>query len=136
MLFGQREGFIVGEAGMFDGIHARPDRILDAPTFRERARRHANPTMWASSTKAFISTNEYCCPPTVSVFDRTPPVPQNLMTSAPYLRSLRTMARISSGPLAMFGVLAVIDGGNSVLSQWPPVAPDRGRWREQCADQG
>ena len=79
--------------------------------------------MCASSTSAFISSRLYCWPPAVSVFDSTPPVPQNLMTSAPYLRSLRTVARIASGPLATAGEGTVIDGGNSVESQWPPVAP-------------
>ena len=52
-----------------------------------------SPSMCASSTRAFISARSNCCAPTASVFDSTPPVPQNLMTSAPYLRSLRTMAR-------------------------------------------
>ena len=34
------------------------------------------------------------------------------MTSAPYLRSLRTMARSSSGPLAIEKVGELIDGDN------------------------
>ena len=82
-----------------------------------------SPSRWASSTSADISASEYCWPPTESVFEKTPPVPQTLITSAPYLRNVRTVARIASGPSATAGFGTLIEGGNSVESQCPPVAP-------------
>ena len=53
--------------------------------------------MCASSAIAFISVKVSCCAPTLSPNEKTPPVAQILITSAPYLWTQRTFARASSG---------------------------------------
>ena len=58
------------------------------------------PCMCASSTMAATSSGVYCCAPTRVPFENTPPVPQYLITSAPYFTFSRTFARTAHGPSA------------------------------------
>ena len=84
------------------------------------------PRKCASSINAFISSNVNCCAPTLVPLDRTPPVAQNLMTSAPYLIFCLTFAFIAQGPSATPSEVTSYSKGNKLLSQWPPVTPIEG----------
>ena len=108
---------------MLDRIRdTRENGIVDATRAVSVDGDTPDPNMCASSTNAFISAKLNCWAPTASVLESTPPVPQNLITSAPYLRSLRTMARNASRTVGnvlagcfdgrwKFGVVTVAAGG-------------------------
>ena len=79
--------------------------------------------MCASSTSALSSSCENWGAPTDSSSDSTPAVAATLITSAPYLTSVRTSFRISSTPSAMLlSPLIVRYGENPDMSPCPPVA--------------
>jgi len=81
------------------------------------------PAAWASSTTACISARVICWAPGDEPREKTPPVAQILITSAPYLRIFRTIFRASSGLSTTAGLCSFMDGGKKVESQCPPVAP-------------
>ncbi len=82
--------------------------------------------MCASSTIAATSSGVYCCAPTRVPLENTPPVPQYLITSAPYFTFLRTIVRTATGPSATPSARSPYSGAIMFSSQCPPVMPSAG----------
>src|SRR5438067_7497955 len=123
-LYHHARAFFVEKRSVLDrrdaGAHGQLDSfgaVLCAATLRS--------SLFASSTSAFNSSKPYCVAPTASPSDRTPPVAQVLITSAPYLICRRTAWRICSGPSAtpVSGDCSATPGRYPFSSQCPPVMP-------------
>jgi len=99
VLLGERDAFVVDQAGVLDGIDARTYGVFDGLRAVSVSGDFAAELVSFFRNGPHLFESELGCAGLIALL-RTPPEAQILMRSAPYFTTSRTLARAAQGPSA------------------------------------